>query len=81
MAALSRQERPVRARFLVLACIAVITIAVVGLDYLQTHPLVGLTLRVYGHFVAGSERRAVAGIGEAIAAAQARRAAGEQSRE
>ncbi|MGA8099940.1 MAG: site-specific integrase, partial [Candidatus Cybelea sp.] len=39
----------------------------------------GLTLRVYGHVRPGAQEKAVAGIGEAIAAAQARRAAGESS--
>ncbi len=37
----------------------------------------GVTLRVYGHVVAGAQERAVAGIEEAIAAAEARRTAGQ----
>jgi len=35
-------------------------------------------LKVYGHVVAGAQERAVASIGEAIGAAQARRAAGKK---
>jgi integrase len=36
------------------------------------------TLRVYGHLVTGAQERAVASIGNAVRAAQARRAAGEK---
>jgi integrase len=42
------------------------------------HASPSTTLNVYGHVVAGAQERAVAGIGEAIAAAQARRAAGQE---
>ncbi|MGB6602121.1 MAG: tyrosine-type recombinase/integrase, partial [Candidatus Cybelea sp.] len=41
------------------------------------HSLASTTLNVYGHVVAGAPERAVAGIEDAIAAAQARRAAGQ----
>lgn len=42
------------------------------------HASPSTTLNVYGHVVTGAQERAVAGIGEAIAAAQARRAAGQE---
>jgi integrase len=42
------------------------------------HASPSTTLNVYGHVVAGTQERAVAGIGDAIAAAQARRAAGQE---
>jgi len=41
------------------------------------HSLPSTTLNVYGHVVAGAQEREVAGIGDAIEAAQARRAAGQ----
>lgn len=41
------------------------------------HSAPGTTLNVYGHVVAGLQDRAVQGIGEALALAKARRAAGE----
>lgn len=37
----------------------------------------GVTLKVYGHAVAGAKQRAVTSVGEAIAEAKARRLAGE----
>jgi integrase len=40
------------------------------------HSLASTTLNVYGHLIAGAQERAVAGIEDAIVAAQARRAAG-----
>ncbi|MGH7737323.1 MAG: tyrosine-type recombinase/integrase [Candidatus Tyrphobacter sp.] len=40
------------------------------------HASPAMTLNVYGHVVAGAQERAVAGIDEAIAKAQARRSAG-----
>ena len=40
------------------------------------HSLASTTLNVYGHVVAGAQERAVAGVEDAIVAAQARRAAG-----
>jgi integrase len=44
------------------------------------HADASVTLRTYAHVVPGAQERAVAGIGDAIAAAQARRAASENSR-
>ncbi len=44
---------------------------------LRGHSVASTTLNVYGHVVAGAQERAVAGIEDAIAAAQARRAAGQ----
>jgi integrase len=44
------------------------------------HADASVTLRTYAHVVPGAQEKAVAGIGEAIVAAQARRAAGENSR-
>ena len=41
------------------------------------HSLASTTLNVYGHVVAGAQERAVAGVEDAITAAQARRAAGQ----
>ena len=42
------------------------------------HASPSTTLNVYGHVVAGAQERAVAGIGDAILAAQARRIAGQK---
>lgn len=42
------------------------------------HSSSSTTLNVYGHVVVGAQERAVASIGEAIAAAQARRRTGEK---
>ncbi len=42
------------------------------------HASAATTLNVYGHVVAGAQEKAVAGIGDAIAADQARRAAGQK---
>jgi integrase len=47
---------------------------------LLEHASPSTTLNVYGHVVAGAQERAVAGIGDAITDAQARRAAGENRR-
>jgi integrase len=44
------------------------------------HADASVTLRTYAHVVPGAQEKAVAGIGDAIVAAQARRAAGENSR-
>jgi integrase len=42
------------------------------------HSDASTTLRVYAHLIAGAQERAVASIGNAIRAAQARRAVGEK---
>jgi integrase len=42
------------------------------------HSSASITLDVYGHVVAGAQERAVAGIGEAIAVAEARRQVAEK---